>query len=258
MLSELLSVLGVYKLYGRWLKAQIKGDIPEHVGIIVDGNRRWARKRNKKPWEGHWAGAEKVKTFIEWCQDLGIKTLTFYGFSTENFNREQREVEELMKIYEENLQELLNADIIHNHKVNISVLGRVNLLPQYLQDLIIDVEEATKDYDRYYLNVALAYGGRAEIVDATREIAERVQNGELKPDDITEDVIESHLYTSHLPKPDLDLIIRTSEMRLSNFLVWQGAYSEFFIVDVYWPEFREIDLWRAIRSFQKRHRRFGK
>lgn len=258
MLRSLLSYLGIYKLYGKWLRNQIDGyNLPEHIGIIVDGNRRWALSRNKIPWEGHWAGANKVKVFIEWCQKLGIKSVTFYGFSTENFQRPDAEVEQLMKIYEENLKELLSADIIHKHKVKISVIGRINLLPESLQKLIKEIEESTSNYDSYYLNVALAYGGRAEIVDATKEIASKVKIGEIEPNDISEETIEKHLYTAHLPQPDPDLIIRTSEMRLSNFLVWQGAYSELFIIDVYWPDFREIDLHRALRNYQKRQRRFG-
>ncbi|MCK4438595.1 di-trans,poly-cis-decaprenylcistransferase, partial [Candidatus Bathyarchaeota archaeon] len=144
-------------------------------------------------------------------------------------------------------------------RVKVRAIGRINTLPQRLQELIQEVEEATKEYDRYYLNIAIAYGGRAEIVDALRKIASQIKSGEMQPEMIDEEVIEANLYTAHLPQPDPDLIIRTSgESRLSNFLVWQGAYSEFFILDVYWPAFRKIDLMRAIRSYQLRRRRFGK
>ena len=260
MLRRLLSALGVYKVYRRWLRMQIDSKAkPEHIGVILDGNRRWASARHMIPWEGHREGAEKVKQFLEWCIDLGIKTVTLYGFSTENFQRSKREVEELMKLYEENLREVLRSDVIHKNRVCIKAIGRINLLPERIQQLIREVEEATKDYDRFYLNVALAYGGRAEIVDAAREIASKVKGGELSPEEIDEAVFEKHLYTSHLPQQDPDLIIRTSgESRLSGFLLWQSAYSELFFVDVYWPEFREIDLERAIRSFQQRQRRFGK
>ena len=166
---------------------------------------------------------------------------------------------ELMKIYEENLKELVYSETIHENKVNIRVIGRTNLLPERIRTIIDEVEHATKDYDQFYINFALAYGGRAEIVDATREIATLVGKGEIDPESIDEDLIEKHLYTAHLPQPDPDLIIRTSgEARLSNFLIWQAAYSELFIVDVFWPDFREIDLARAIRSYQNRHRRYGK
>jgi tritrans,polycis-undecaprenyl-diphosphate synthase [geranylgeranyl-diphosphate specific] len=260
MLRDLLSAIGVYKIYRSWLRSQIDRDrLPEHIGIILDGNRRWASAREMIPWQGHREGAEKVKEFLEWCLDLGIRTVTLYAFSTENFNRVDREVEELMRIYEENLTELLKSDVLHDNKVCVRAIGRINLLPERVRRLIGEVEEATKDYDRFYLNVALAYGGRAEIVDAAKEIAVKVNKGELAPDDIDEEVIEEHLYTSYLPHPDPDLIIRTSGVaRLSNFLIWQSAYSELFLVDVYWPDFREIDLERAIRSFQNRHRRYGK
>lgn len=260
MLRSLLSALGVYKVYRRWLRMQIvSNEKPEHIGIILDGNRRWASARDMIPWEGHREGAEKVKSFLEWCLDMGIKTVTLYGFSTENFNRSEKEVEELMNIYEENLAEILRSEVIHDNMVRIRAIGRINLLPEGVRKLIAEVEEATKDYDRFYLNIALAYGGRAEIVDATKKIASKVKDGELSLKDIDEAVFEKHLYTSYLPKQDPDLIIRTSgEFRLSGFLLWQSAYSELFFVDVYWPEFREIDLERVIRSFQQRHRRFGR
>nr|MBC8498390.1 di-trans,poly-cis-decaprenylcistransferase [Candidatus Bathyarchaeota archaeon] len=162
-------------------------------------------------------------------------------------------------LYEENLREILHSDVIHKYRVKIAAIGRLNLLPETIQELISEVEESTKDYSDFYLNVALAYGGRAEIVDATREIAVKVQKGELAPEMIDEATIEEHLYTSHLPQQELDIVMRTSgESRISNFLIWQSAYSELFFVDVYWPDFREIDLERAIRAYQYRKRRYGK
>ena len=260
LIRRLLSILGVYRLYKSWLRHQISsGEKPRHIGVILDGNRRWASSRSCQPWEGHRVGAEKAKEFLEWCLDLGIEAITLYCFSTENFHRPREEVEELMKLFEEKLQELLESKLIHEKRVRVRVLGRVDLLPERLQELIHRVEEETKDYDQFYLNLAIAYGGRAEIVDAARKIAERVERGELKPDEIDEYLFEKHLYTSHLPQPDPDLIIRTSgEARLSGFLLWQSAYSELFFLDVYWPEFRDIDLYRAIRSYQRRQRRFGR
>jgi len=260
MLRSLLSTLGVYKVYGRWLRMQIDAkEKPEHIGIILDGNRRWASAHDMIPWKGHREGAEKVKEFLEWCVNIGVKTVTLYVFSTENFRRPKREVEEIMMLAEENLKELIRSDVIHKNRVHVKAIGRINLLPERLQQLIGEIEDATRDYDRSYLNLALAYGGRAEIIDATREVASEVKEGELSPDEIDETVFERHLYTSHLPQQDPDLIIRTSgESRLSGFLLWQSAYSELFFVDVYWPDFREIDLERAIRSFQQRHRRFGR
>jgi tritrans,polycis-undecaprenyl-diphosphate synthase [geranylgeranyl-diphosphate specific] len=255
----LLSALGIYQIYGAWLRRQIDSEtLPKHIGVILDGNRRWATAREMIPWHGHKKGAIKVREFLEWCLDLGIRTITLYAFSTENFNRPSNEVQELMTIYEENLGELLHSDVIHKNKVRVSVIGRTNLLPEKIQGLIHEMKTLTKDYTNFYLNIALAYSGRAEIVDAMKLIASKVADGVVASSDIDEALIEKHLYTSYLPQPEPDLIIRTSgEARLSNFLIWQAAYSELFLVDVYWPEFREIDLKRAIRSFQNRHRRYG-
>jgi tritrans,polycis-undecaprenyl-diphosphate synthase [geranylgeranyl-diphosphate specific] len=260
MLKDLLSTLGIYKVYGRWLKSQIKEEgMPQHIGFILDGNRRWARDQGKEPWEGHWVGGKHIKDFLEWCLNLGITSVTLYAFSTENFQRNNKEVEELMKVYEKALHEVLASDVLEKYEVRVSVIGRKNLLPENLQKLIAEVETSTKDNKRFYLNVALAYGGRAEIVDATRKIAAMVKEGKLEPENIDEKIIADHLYTAHLPQQDPDLIIRTgNESRLSNFLLWQAAYSELFIVDVYWPDFREIDLQRVIRSYQQRNRRHGK
>jgi len=260
MLKDLLSALGIYKIYGRWLKSQVRGEeMPRHIGIILDGNRRWAQGQNMNPWEGHRVGGEHVKDFLEWCINLNINTVTLYAFSTENFKRTEKEVEELMKIYEKSFSEILDSDLIKKYEVRVTTIGRRNLLPESLQKLIAKVEEQTKEYDKFYLNLALAYGGRAEIVDAARELAELVKVGKLEPEQISEELIEDHLYTKHLPQQEPDLIIRTgNESRLSNFLLWQAAYSELFIVDVYWPDFREIDLQRVIRNYQLRNRRFGK
>jgi tritrans,polycis-undecaprenyl-diphosphate synthase [geranylgeranyl-diphosphate specific] len=260
MIRELLETIGVYTLYNRWLKETIdRGDKPNHIGVIMDGNRRWARKRDMIPWEGHWEGADKVEEFLDWCVELNIKTITLYSFSTENFKRDQKEVDELFKLFENMLERVLTSDHIHKNKVRIRAIGRIETLPEKIQELINRVEDSTKNYDGYYLNVAIAYGGRAEIVDAVRLISEKIISGQLRPDEIDEQVVEENLYTSHLPNPDPDIIIRTSgESRLSNFLVWQSAYSELFIVDVFWPSFRKIDLMRAIRGFQMRHRRFGR
>ncbi len=260
MLKTLLSILGVYKLYEKWLWYQVKDGIkPEHIAIILDGNRRWASERQLNPWVGHHYGAEKVKDVLEWCLDLKVRSITLYAFSTENFYRSQQEVDEIMRISKEKLHEVLMDEHVHKHKVRVKAIGRLNLLPKSLQTMIKHVEESTKDYNDHFLNVALAYGGRAEIVDAARNIAEKVEKGELAPEAIDERIFESHLYTAHMPKQDPDLIIRTSgEERLSGFLLWQCAYSELCFLDIYWPEFRRIDLLRAIRTYQQRKRRFGK
>jgi len=259
VLKKLLSTIGAYKLYERWLWHQVKnGEKLEHIAIILDGNRRWASENELNPWLGHKKGAEKVEQLLEWCDKLNVKFVTLYTFSTENFRRSPQEVGEIMRIAEEKFSKLLTNERIHRNKVHVKVIGRVNLLPESLQQLIAGVEKATANYEGQFLNFAFAYGGRAEIVDAAKTIAEKVKNGELDLDAVDEDTFEKYLYTSHMAKQDPDLIIRTSgEERLSGFLLWQSAYSELCFLDVYWPDFRVIDLLRAMRTFQHRKRRYG-
>lgn len=259
MLKKILSIIGAYKLYEKWLWYQVKsGEKLEHIAIILDGNRRWASENDLNPWLGHRKGAEKVEELLEWCEKLGVKFVTLYTFSTENFKRSPQEIEEIMKIAEEKLRKLLTDERIHRNKVHVKVIGRINLLPKSLQQLIMNAEKSTAHYDKQFLNFAFAYGGRAEIVDAAKTIAEKVKEGELSLDAVDESTFEKYLYTSHMPKQDPDLIIRTSgEERLSGFLLWQSAYSELCFLDVYWPDFRLIDLLRSIRTFQKRKRRYG-
>ncbi len=210
------------------------------------------------PWLGHAKGADTVEQLLDWCEKLGVKNITLYAFSTENFSRSPEEVQEIMKIAEERFRKLLSDERIHRNRVHVKVIGRVNLVPESLQKIIAQVEEATKDYDNEFLNFAFAYGGRAEIVDAAKVIAEKVKNGELTVDEVDEATFEKYLYTSHMPNQEPDLIVRTSgEERMSGFLLWQAAYSELCFLDVYWPDFRLIDLLRAFRTYQRRKRRFG-
>ncbi len=259
VLKRILSILGVYKIYEEWLWQQVKNGVKvEHIAIILDGNRRWASENELNPWLGHKRGAETVEQLLDWCLKLDVKFVTLYTFSTENFTRSIKEIQEIMMIAEEKFRKILTDERIHKNKVNVKVIGRTNMLPESLQQLISDVEKSTANYDGQFLNFAFAYGGRAEIVDATRVIAEKVKSGELEPEDIHESTIEKYLYTSHMAKQEPDLIIRTSgEERLSGFLLWQSAYSELAFLDVYWPDFRLIDLLRAIRTFHKRKRRYG-
>ena len=259
-LEKILHKLGVYRLYEGLLMQQVmRGPMPEHIAVILDGNRRWARVRSMDPWVGHKYGAQRVEDFLKWCLELGVKSVTLYTFSTENFRRPSHEVRALMDILKRKLMEAAENEYIHKYEVRVKAIGRINTLPKDLQETIRYLEEATKTYNRHYLNLAIAYGGRAEIVDAARKIAEMVKRGELEPEDVDEAVFEKLLYTSHLPKQDPDLIIRTSgEERLSGFLLWQCAYSELCFLDVYWPDFRKIDLLRAIRTYQRRSRRFGR
>jgi tritrans,polycis-undecaprenyl-diphosphate synthase [geranylgeranyl-diphosphate specific] len=209
-------------------------------------------------WIGHRYGADKIEDLLDWCLDLGVKSITLYAFSTENFRRSPKEVNEIMQIAEEKLRIILEDEKIHKNKIRVKAIGRLDLLPKKLQGLIRRVEESTKNYDERFLNVALAYGGRAEIVDATKKIARKVERGDLTVKEIDEKLFEEYLYTAHLPKQDPDLIIRTSgEERLSGFLSWQSAYSELCFLDMNWPEFRRIELLRAVRTYQRRKRRFG-
>ncbi len=260
MLEGLLSILGIYKVYEKWLWFQVRDEKkPEHVAIILDGNRRWASNKSLIPWMGHRYGANKIDELMDWCIELDVKIITLYAFSTENFCRPPKEVEEIMRLIEEKLLSILENERIHENKIRVKAIGRLDLLPKSTQEVIQRVEEATKMYSDRFLNVAMAYGGRAEIVDATKKIAKEAVKGELNPDELNEKLFEKYLYTAHMPRQDADLIIRTSgEERLSGFLSWQSAYSELCFVDVNWPEFRFIDLLRAVRTYQIRKRRFGK
>jgi len=260
LLLGLLKTLGVYRSYEKYLSYEIaKGDPPKHVGIILDGNRRWAKLRSIPAWLGHWYGAQLADEVLEWCRELRIKAITLFVLSTENMTRSPEEVQELFKVITRKLDELLTDPRIHAYKVRVKGIGNLAILPKELQDLLTKIEEATRDYDSLYLNIALAYGGRTEIIDVVKKLAVMAKKGEISPDSINEDVITQNLYTSYLPYPEPDLIIRTSgEERLSGFLLWQSAYSELVFLDVYWPDFRKIDLMRAIRTYQKRTRRFGR
>ncbi len=259
MLKTFLSAVGAYRFYRKWLWHQVKNSVkPEHIAIILDGNRRWASERALDPWFGHEKGAEKVEQLLDWCLKLEVKSITLYAFSMENFARSEDEVKKIMQIAQTEFQEILGNKRIHENRVHVKVIGRLNSLPSDLRQLITEVENSTKDYDKHFLNIALAYGGRAEIVDAAKKIALKVYDGELRPEKIDEPLFEQYLYTSHMPKQDPDLIIRTSgEERLSGFLLWQSAYSELCFLDVFWPDFRFIDFLRAVRTFQRRKRRFG-
>jgi tritrans,polycis-undecaprenyl-diphosphate synthase [geranylgeranyl-diphosphate specific] len=260
MLEGFLSLLGIYKVYEKWLWFQVnEGTKPEHVAIILDGNRRWAAHKALIPWIGHRHGADNLDDLMDWCLELDVKIITLYAFSTENFNRPPKEIEEIMNLIEEKLCSILKNERIHENKIRVKAIGRIDLLPSSIQEVIQQVEETTKMYNERFLNIALAYGGRAEIVDATKKIAKKVKKGELKPSQINEKLFEKYLYTAHMPRQDADLIIRTSgEERLSGFLSWQSAYSELCFVDINWPDFRRIDLLRAVRTYQRRKRRFGK
>lgn len=247
-----------YQAYERkLLKEVLQHEIPRHVAIIMDGNRRFAREFGLHPNEGHIKGKDKLEEVMEWCLELGIRILTVYAFSTENLQRGEEEVGYLMKLFEENFFKLGDDERIHKHKIKVRVLGQRELLPDSVRRAIEYAEQRTAGYDQYYYNIAVAYGSRQEIIHAIRQIADKVKRGELEVHEIDEKVFSNFLYTADFPDPDL--ILRTSgEERVSNFLLWQLAYSELYFTDVYWPGFRKIDFLRAIRSYQLRQRRFGR
>ncbi|MHA1699955.1 MAG: polyprenyl diphosphate synthase [Promethearchaeota archaeon] len=247
----------LYYFYERRLKKQIKnGPMPHHLGIIMDGNRRYAQKFGRDANWGHLMGYNKVRELLNWCFDLGIKNLTLYTLSTENFNRSSDELEGLYELIRQGCEEVKQEPSIHKNKVHIKAIGRLHLLPDELQQENKELEEITKDNNNLKLTMAVAYGGRAEIIDAIKKIAQKVKEGIIDIEDIDEKTVQQHLYKPGFP--DCDMIIRTSgEKRLSGFLLWQSAYSELYFEDAYFPEFRKIDFWRAIRAYQKRVRRFG-
>jgi tritrans,polycis-undecaprenyl-diphosphate synthase [geranylgeranyl-diphosphate specific] len=247
----------VYGLYEERLEQEVASKpVPKHIAIIMDGNRRYAREQGLEAKEGHIAGKERIKDVLEWCMKTGIRTLTVYAFSTENFNRDEDEVSFLMELIGNSLRELADDRHIIENQVRLRAIGERDVVPAEMLEAIEYAEKKTADYDNYFFNMAIAYGGRQEIVNAVKDISARVVSGDLSIEDIDESTISDCLYTFDIPDPDL--VLRTSgEFRLSNFLLWQLAYSELYFTDVYWPSFRYIDFLRAIRSYQQRARRFG-
>ena len=234
-----------------------KGIMPEHISIIMDGNRRFAWSRDLEKEVGHKHGKDKLKEVLDWVLDLKIPYLTVYALSTENVSsREGDELDALYSLYINGFNEIKDDPRIHANKVKVQAVGKIELLPESVQNAIKDAEEKTADYDDFLFTICLAYGGREEIVEAVRQIASEHNKGELSLDEINTQVISDRLYTAELPDPDL--VIRTSgEERISNFLLWQIAYSELHFTDVHWPSFSRNDFYDAIDSYQKRKRRYG-
>ncbi len=247
----------IYSLYEKRLWRQIKNDPqPRHIGIIMDGNRRFANKKGIPSHLGHKYGVEKLEEVIRWCWELGVEVVTLYTFSNENFARSNIEVGTIMDLIYQNFLKVVDDPEIHEKQVRVKAIGRRHLLPKTLQEAIQRAEEATQEYSERTIQVAVGYGGREEIIDAVRKIVNLSCNDEISPKDIDEKLMGKFLYTNGTPDPDL--VIRTSgEERLSGFMLWQTAYSELIFLDVFWPLIRKIDLWRAIRTFQQRERRFG-
>jgi len=260
LIEKALGLLGVYFIYERWLERRVaRGEIPQHVAVILDGNRRWAQSTGLSIIQAYRLGADKVEDLLRWCLKIGVRVVTLYVLSLENILRRPKDqLGEIYRLLVEKTEKFLRDETVWREKVRFRVIGRLEYLPREVAESLRRLEEATLQHDNFHLNIAVAYGGRAEIVDAVRKICIRVASGEMSPEEVDEKVIERNLYTNGLPKPDPDLVIRTSgEERISNFLLWQIAYSELVFLDVYWPAFRKIDLLRAIRTYQQRSRRFG-
>lgn len=231
-------------------------NIPKHIAIIMDGNGRWAKHRGLPRNAGHSAGANVITKIAEACGDLGVKYLTVYAFSTENWSRPKEEVDYLMDLFSEYFDKIYNDK--RNKDIKIKVIGQIDSLPEKLKEKIIKIENLTKDNIKLQLNLAINYGGRDEIIKAIKEIAKEILEKQDKEaiEKIDSDTFEKHLYTKDMPDPEV--IIRTSgEMRLSNFLLYQAAYSEFWFTNVLWPDFTKEHLMEAIFDYQRRHRRFG-
>ncbi|MAM36354.1 MAG: di-trans,poly-cis-decaprenylcistransferase [Euryarchaeota archaeon] len=228
----------------------------KHLAIIMDGNRRFAWKSNIATGIGHRIGKEKLEKVLDWTLEIGIPWLTVYALSTENLNRPEKELQVLFNLYNEGLREIADDPRIHDNEVRVQIIGRRELLPKLVNDAIDYAENKTAEYDKFVFTVCLAYGSREEMIDAIRSLASEHASGELKLEDIDQKAVSQRLYTGDMPDPDL--VIRTSgEERISNFLLWQMAYSELYFSDVFWPSFQKKDLFKAIRTFQERRRRFG-
>jgi len=236
------------------LSAEAKASLPKHVAVIMDGNGRWAKQRNLPRIEGHRQGAESARTIIRTAGELGVKYLTLYAFSAENWNRPKDEVDALMKYLIHYLK--TETPELNKNNVRLEVIGQIYRLPENVQEPLKKSIQTLSKNRGLTLVMALSYGSRIEIVDAVRRIAEKARDGKLEPADINEEVISQHLWTRNIPDPDL--LIRTSgEMRVSNFLLWQISYAELVITPTLWPDFRKPQFFAALEEYARRHRRFG-
>ena len=236
------------------LSARAKGALPAHVAVIMDGNGRWAKQRGLPRIEGHRNGAESVRAIVRAAGEVGIKYLTLYAFSVENWNRPKDEVDTLMKYLARYLKTEV-GDLMKNN-VRLEIIGQIYRLPEFVQEQLEKTRATLARNNGLTAVLALSYGGRQEIVEAVRDIAAKVQQGKLEPAEINEQVVAQHLYTRHLPDPDL--LIRTSgEMRVSNFLLWQISYAELVVTPTLWPDFRKAQFFEALEEYARRHRRFG-
>lgn len=239
------------------LLAEVRGaPVPKHLAIIMDGNRRFAQEHGLLILSGHQNGRDKLEELLDWCLEVGLRAVTVYALSTENLSRDPQEVRDLMDLFAVNFRRVGDDPRVHRHRIRVRAIGSREKLRPDVVEAIRYAEERTKDYSDYLFTIALAYGGREEILQAIRSIARDAAQGKIDPATIDERMVSQRLYTADLPDPDL--VFRTSgEERISNFLLWQVAYSELYFSDVYWPGLRKLDFLRAIRDYQRRRRRYG-
>ncbi|RLF29526.1 MAG: di-trans,poly-cis-decaprenylcistransferase [Thermoplasmata archaeon] len=255
-LPSLIAETAYRAMVSRLRKEVLKGRIPRHVAVIMDGNRRWAREMGLNKKDGYSRGFETFMNLVDWSKNLGIKYLTAFALSTENLHRRKEELEIIFSVIRWALSRV-EKDRPWERGIRLNVIGKLELLPQDIRERINRVVELSSGAREMVVTAAIAYGGRMEIIEAIRRIASDVKRGVLEPEEIDENLFSRYLMTHELPDPDL--ILRTSgEERISNFLLWQSAYSELFFTDVYWPNFSELDFLRAIRAYQLRERRFGR
>ena len=229
--------------------------IPRHIGIILDGNRRFAKRLMLKPWKGHEWGAKKVEALFDWCKEYGIKELTLYAFSIENFNRPKQEFNFLMNLFRKELTRMLTDKRIDNDKIKTNFVGRLYLLPKDIQELMQKNTKRAEKYNNYIINFAVAYGGRQEVIDAAKKIAEQIKKGKIDIDKINEETFSKNLYNND----DVDLVIRTGgEQRTSGFMIYQAVYAEYFFLEKYFPELNKQDIETVVTQYTSRQRRFGK
>ena len=231
--------------------------VPRHLGLIMDGNRRFAEAHGLFVGQGHREGKDKLEELLDWCLEVGIRILTVFALSTENLDRSPEEVAELMDLFVDSFRQVARDERVHRHHIRVRAIGNLDRLRPDVVEAIRLAETATQGYSDYAFNIAIAYGGREEIVQAIRRLATQVAAGKIRPDEIDDRKVSENLYTADLPDPDL--VLRTSgEERISNFLLWQAAYAELYFADVMWPGLTKTDFLRAIRAFQLRRRNFGK
>ncbi len=229
--------------------------VPRHVAIILDGNRRYAKKLGLQPWKGHIYGVKKLNELLSWCRELGIKEITLYSFSIENFKRTKAEKNFLFKIFKEEFEKMKYKKEIFKNKIRINVIGRLDMFPKEIRKSMLHIMKKTRNHKNFIVNFAMAYGGRQEIVDSLKKIAILIKNNKINPNDINEKIITQNLYLKSEP----DLVIRPGgEIRTSNFLTWQSAYSEWIFINKLWPDFTKKDLIDCVEEFNLRERRFGR